>query len=362
MPISSYKKIVIKIGSNVIAGRSGKPDEELLANLVSQVSQLRQKGLEVVLVSSGAVASAREILPNLGKISPIARRQVLASVGQIRLMEQYRKLFDQHRLLCAQVLVTKEDFRDRAHFLNMKNCFHALIQQGVVPIVNENDVISVTELMFTDNDELAGLVASMLDADALLILTNVNGVYNGDPQSPDSQLIPRFTPDFQDFSKIIVTKKSEFGRGGMVTKCRNAQKVARLGISVHIASGSLPDVLLDLVGADPPGTHFLPVSQAPSTRKKWIAQSGSYTKGRVVVNEGAQQALLSGKVASLLPIGVVQLEGDFAKGDLIEIRSEAGEGLGLGLASYAATTALERIGKKNQPPIVHYDHLFLYDK
>jgi len=178
----SYNRIVIKIGSNVLTREDGLPDLERISHLVAQISEIKKQGKEVILVSSGAVASGRSLLSVSDKFDAVATRQLFASIGQVKLINTYSELFQKHNLVCAQVLVTKEDFRDRLHYLNMQNCFSILLQHNVVPVVNENDVISVTELMFTDNDELAGLIASMLKADALIILSNVDGIYNGDPK------------------------------------------------------------------------------------------------------------------------------------------------------------------------------------
>ncbi|AKQ45489.1 gamma-glutamyl kinase [Rufibacter radiotolerans] len=355
----SYNRIIVKIGSNVLAQENGMPDVARMRQLVDQVATLKKQGKEVIVVSSGAVASGRSLISIPEKTDAVSSRQLLAAIGQVKLINTYAELFQQHALLCAQVLVTKGDFRDRGHYLNMQNCFRVLLQNNVIPIVNENDVISVTELMFTDNDELAGLIASMLDADALIILSNVNGIYNGDPKNPKSVIIPEIDATFSGFSSFVSAQRSHFGRGGMITKCHMAQKVAQLGIVVHIANGKTPNVLLKLVDEKVVNTRFNP-TKATSGKKKWVAHSGMYAKGVVQVNNGAKAALVAtSKAISLLPVGVIHISGDFKKGDIVKLVDEQEKPFGVGIAQYGADKAQERLGQKNQKPLVHYDYLFL---
>src|SRR6195952_4461661 len=214
----NYHRIIIKIGSNVFTKENGLPDLERIEHLVGQIAAIKKQGKEVILVSSGAVASGRSLITISEKYDAIAARQLLASIGQVKLINTYSNLFERFNILCSQVLVTKEDFRDRMHYLNMKNCLEILLQHQVVPVVNENDVVSVTELMFTDNDELAGLIASMLNAQALIVLTNVDGIYDGDPKLPGSKVIEEVDEATPDFSSFVTSGKSQFGRGGMITK------------------------------------------------------------------------------------------------------------------------------------------------
>ncbi len=354
----SYKRIIIKIGSNVLTKDDGLPDFKRMAQLVEQISAIKKTGKEVILVSSGAVASGRSLLTVSDKFDAVATRQLFASIGQVKLINKYSELFEKHELLCAQVLVTKEDFRDRLHYLNMKNCFSILLQHNVIPIINENDVISVTELMFTDNDELAGLIASMLDADALIILSNVDGIYNGDPKDKKSEVIQEVSASMTGFSSFITTQKSQFGRGGMITKSTMAHKVAQLGIAVHIANGKKDNILLDVLNELVINTRFIPQKNA-SGKKKWLAHSENYAKGIVRINEGARLALISSKASSLLPVGILKIEEDFQKGDVIKIIDENAKQVGLGIAEYGSDKASERIGLKKQKPLVHYDYLFL---
>jgi glutamate 5-kinase len=354
-----YKKILVKVGSNVLTQADGLPDTSRMSALVSQISALKAHGVEVILVSSGAVAFGRSMVIASERNDTIAQRQLFASVGQIKLMNTYSELFEKQGLNCAQVLVTKEDFRDRRHYLNMKNCLYTLLQNQIVPIINENDVISITELMFTDNDELSGLLTSMMNLDGMFILTNVDGIYNGNPASPNAKLISVVTDQTTDFQNFIATEKSHFGRGGMVTKSNIAKRVARLGIPVHIANGKTDNILVDLMKGEKLGTLFKPQKNA-SNLKKWLAHSEGFVKGTVQINEGARQALLENKASSLLLVGILGVEGDFDKGDVVRIVGENSELLGLGISQYESERASERIGWKNQRPLVHYDYLFLY--
>lgn len=353
-----YKKIVIKVGSNVLTATEGSLDVQIIEKLVSQLVQIKQKKIDVILISSGAVASGRSIVTLTKKADSVASRQVLASVGQVKLLHTYYDFFMQKNIICSQVLVTKEDFRDKTHYFNMRNCFEALLEQNVLPIVNENDVVSVSELMFTDNDELAGLIATMLNADALIILSNVDGIYNGNPKDVDSKIIPLVDEKSIDFSKYISTEKSNFGRGGMLTKCNIARKVAKSGISVHIANGKRENILTDLLASSlgAIGTTFLPVKQASNTKKR-IAFSAS--KGKLILNNGAVEALKSLKATSLLAVGIISIEGEFNTGDIVNFTDEKHVTLGLGKVQYSSKKLNEIIGQKGLKPVIHYDFLYM---
>lgn len=352
----AYKRIVVKIGSNVLTQANGLPDQNRIAHLVDQIVTLKNQGITVIVVSSGAVASGRSMIKISEKHDAVAARQLLASIGQIKLINTYLSLFEKQDILCSQVLVTKEDFRDRKHYLNIKNCLSILLKHHVVPIVNENDVVSVTELMFTDNDELAGLVASMLEADALIILSNVDGIYNGDPKLPGSAIIEEIKRE-QSVDSFISTAKSGSGRGGMVTKLGMARKVAKLGIPVHIANGTKDNILTDLIAKKATHTYFVP-EKITSGKKKWIAHSEHSATGSVQLNEGAANALISGEARSLLPIGITKLLCEFQKGDIIRLVDEKDKLIGLGIAEYGSEKAKERIGQKGQKPLVHYNYFY----
>jgi len=350
--------IVIKIGSNVLTMEDGSPDLNRMASLVDQMVFLLEKGIKVVLVTSGAVAFGRKSLPLNPKTDAISKKQVWAAIGQIELIRHYKELFSNYGHPIAQLMVTKEDFRDRTHYLNMKNCLDGLLKNNVVPVINENDAVAVTELMFTDNDELAGLVAAMIDADSLLLLTNVDGIYKGHPSDPSSELITFVGQKMPDLSQYISTHKSSFGRGGMLTKMTMAKKSANLGIEVLIANGKKDNVLIAYFNKELNCTYFEP-GESKDNHKKWVAHSDNYSKGEVTINEGAQKALVSDKITSLLPVGILSIKGEFLKGDIIRIVDPAGTRLGLGKAEYNAKTASERIGLSGQKPLIHYDYLYI---
>ncbi len=234
------QRIVVKIGSQVLCDPEGELNREVLRALVDQVSHLADSGWQVLLVSSGAVAAGHGVSGSqLHRISdPVARKQVLAAIGQVRLMETYRSLFEQHGLTVAQVLTSKSDFQTRGHYLNMRGCIEALLTAGIVPIVNENDVVAVTELMFTDNDELAGLLAGMVKADLLCLLSTVPGVYDGDPDNPAAECLTTWDENKHQIEDIVLRGTSALGRGGMHSKLAIARKTAKLGTEVVIADGS----------------------------------------------------------------------------------------------------------------------------
>ena len=356
-----HNRIAVKIGSNVLTRADGKLDITRMSSLVDQVSTLRQQGVEVVLISSGAVASGKSELIAPRKLDTVSARQLYSAVGQAKLINRYYELFREHGLVCGQVLTTKESFSSRTHYLNQKHCMEVMLENNVIPIVNENDTISVTELMFTDNDELSGLVATMLSMDALIILSNIDGIYNGNPTDPTSEVIKEWSGNTLDPTSFISTNKSSFGRGGMLTKCNTARKVADEGITVYIANGKKDNILLSLLSEDNDivCTRFIPSDKVPSSMKKWIAHSEGFAKGIVRINAGAEQALFREQATSLLFVGIDTIEGDFEKDDIIRIYNEQGNYIGIGSSSYDARTASTLIGQKAQRPLIHYDHLCL---
>ena len=356
-----YKKITVKIGSNVLTKPDGMLNIAQIAHLVDQIAYLRKRGVEVVLVSSGAVAAGRASVKLKKKIDTVSQRQLWSALGQVKLINRYADFFGEHGLVCAQVLTAKENFSDRMHYLNMKNCFTTLLEHDVVPIVNENDTISVTELMFTDNDELSGLIASIVDSEALILLTNVDGVYSDHPKNKDAELIERIELDDTKSEEGISTERSDFGRGGMLTKHRIARKVASSGVGVHIANGMTKNVLIDLMNieSDFKHTYFVPNPKTTSSVKKWIAYSDDFAKGEVVVNKGASAALCSDKAVSLLPSGIVKVIAKFKKDDLIRIVDEQAKVIGIGRASYSSDKIeIEKLSEK-QKPTIHYDYLYI---
>jgi glutamate 5-kinase len=254
--------------------------------------------------------------------------------------------------------VTKESFRTRQHYLNIKNCLDGLLKTTVSPVINENDVVSITELMFTDNDELSGLVASMISVESLLLLSNVDGIFTAHPSEPGAKLIKEYIDNTINLEDAVSDTKSEFGRGGMLSKANTAKKIAGLGIDVHIGNGTKNNIIKALLNRET-GTFFKAKKHNISPIKKWVAQSGDFSKAYIVINQGAKEALLSPKVTSLLPIGVVSIKGSFKKGDVINIVDEEKNTIGLGKVAYDSEEAINYIGERERCPLVHYNYLVL---
>ena len=359
-----YKKITVKIGSNVLTKPDGTLNVSRIAHLVDQIAFLRKNGVEVVVVSSGAVASGRAVIEPCKKTDNVSKRQLWAALGQVKLISRYSDFFNEHGLICAQVLTTKENFSSRGHYLNMKNCFSVLLENNVIPIVNENDTISVTELMFTDNDELSGLIASMVNSDALILLSNVDGVFTEHPKSNNAKLVERINFSDKEPENGISSESSGFGRGGMITKFKIAQKVAGDGIGVHVANGTRENVLIDLmdIEKDLKHTWFVPNKRTANGIKKWIGYSDDFATGEVVINSGAVIALDSDKAVSLLPVGIIKISAEFKKGDLIRIIDESGKLIGVGKASYGSVKVDTEKNSEKHKPLVHYDYLYLENK
>jgi len=357
------KRIVIKIGSNVLTRPDGTLDVTRISSLVDQVQAIRADGAQVLLVSSGAVACGRSLLGRGGaahKLDPVEQRQLFSAVGQVRLIGLYSRLFQDWNTTVGQVLTMKESFSTRREYVNQRACMEVMLANDVVPIINENDTVSVTELMFTDNDELSGLVASMMDADTLMILSNVDGIYDGPPSDPASKVIAKVHPG-EDISGGIGAQKSGFGRGGMRSKYAIATHAAEEGIRVLIANGKREGIVKDLYFGVPGTvcTEFVPVQGGVSSVKKWIAHSSGFAKGTVTVNAAACEALCGEQAVSLLPVGVVSVQGDFEEGDIIGILDPAGTQFAVGRSAYSASQAREVIGRHDCRPLVHYDYLCL---
>ena len=357
------KRIAIKIGSNVLTRSDGTLDLTNLSSLVDQIAELHRKGIEIILISSGAVASGRSEISVKGKLDDVSARQLYSAVGQAKLINHYYDFFREHKIACGQVLTTKESLSTRRHYLNQKNCVSVMLENKVIPILNENDTISVTELMFTDNDELSGMIAAMMDAEVLIILSNIDGVYNGSPSDPASEVI-RIIDQEKEVADYIQENHSTFGRGGMLTKYRIARKVASEGIEVIIANGRRKNILPDIIEnkKDTIYTRFVASPKSSSSIKKWIAHSDSFAKGEIHINALATQALLGKQAVSLLPVGIVQVTGHFEKDDIVKILDEKKQLIGVGKSSFDSEKTTELIGKKGSKPIIHYDYLYLLPK
>ncbi len=354
------KRIAIKIGSNVLTRANGTLDITRMSALVDQLAFLHKQGVQLVVISSGAVASGRSELNLNKKLDSVEQRQLFSAVGQAKLINRYYELFREHGISVGQVLTTKENFGTRRHYLNQRNCMRVMLENNVIPIVNENDTISVSELMFTDNDELSGMIASMMNVQKLIILSNIDGIYNGSPSDKDSKVIPTISKD-DYIDTYIQASKSTFGRGGMLTKTTIARKIAEEGIEVIIANGTTEDILIKLCTQPHTTicTRFIPSNSNVSSVKKWIAHSEGFAKGAIYINENAEKALCGANAVSLLPIGVERIEGDFEKDDIVQIIGHKQTLLGVGKTQIDSEKARNLIGKKGQKPIIHYDYLYL---
>lgn len=355
------KTIVIKIGTQSILSKQGTVLLDTIANLVEQIVQVQRDNARVILVSSGAVGSGRGIVHELFGHeygSSMVEKQLLASIGQPELMHIYARLFKQHHMLAAQVLLTKQDFHTRQHYLNIGRLLREVMQHAnIIPIINENDSVAVEELMFTDNDELAGLLAAQLNADKLILLTSVQGVYAGNPEDPNAKLISVIRPT--DKYQVSTSGKSALGRGGMHSKLAIAHKLAHLGITTHIAHAGTPNIILKIMQDAAVGTTILPAKKKSST-KRWMAFGLSKNQGSIYVNQCLYQLLVQAKqVTSILPVGIEKIVGDFQKGDLIDILSPQGKKIGMGTARYGADKLQEYCGQQHKPVFIHYDRLYV---
>lgn len=329
--LNQARRIVVKMGTNVIMGSEGLPALSRLYAIMESVAQLRRQGKEVILVSSGAIGLGSQALNLEGKPRTLELKQACAAVGQGRLMSLYQEGFGRLGLQAAQVLLTEDDFGHRARFLNLRNTLEKLLELGVVPIINENDTVSTAELestdgtwkrpIFGDNDKLSALVASGMDADLLMILSDVDGLYTGNPQKdPEAKLIP-LVEAMSDEIAGFADGQSSRGRGGMASKLAAVRVATEAGTRVIIASGAAHGILGRILNGEAAGTLFLAKARIKG-KKRWIAHA-SHITGRLRVNEGAEEALRGGK-ASLLAAGVIALEGEFHIDDVVSIANEAG--------------------------------------
>jgi glutamate 5-kinase len=343
----------------------GVLDIERLENLVDQIIELKKMGYNILLVSSGAVATGRGATQNIKlKFQNIVEeRQILASIGQSRLIEIYNQILKKKGFISAQVLLTKEDFRLRSHYLNTYNFLQGLVKNvNVLPIINENDVTSINELMFTDNDELSALIAIQMHVKQLIILTSVEGVYDQNPKHPDAKMISTLDLNMEESWPKIATDKSLYGRGGMLSKLAAARKAAHFGVQTHIANAGIPDVITRLVHHhEPLGTTIVPYKQQKGI-KRWLVHTPSSKLPAVVVNEGLSQILeKKEKAVSILPVGITSIIGEFEKGDLVSIKNNHDKTLGLGVAGYNSQALNLVLGQKDQKVFIHYNKISMLE-
>jgi glutamate 5-kinase len=336
---SLYHRVVVKLGTLLLTAGTHRLDLEVMASLVGQVARLHEEGREVILVSSGAIAAGRHKLKLFKDRRDIPTRQVLAAVGQSSLMHAYEQLFSWHGITVAQALLTKADMADRSGYLNARNTLLSLLELGVVPIVNENDVVAVDEIKeakFGDNDNLSAMVANMVDADLLVLLGEVPGLFTADPHlDPGAQLIPRVEKIDEAIEHLARDSSTPYGTGGMLTKLEAAKLATNSGAAVVIASGREPQVLLRLVQGEPLGTFFPPATTKLESRKRWML-SGLARRGKLMVDEGAVTAIKK-KNKSLLPAGVKEVSGSFQRGDIVDIVDAQNRWIACGITNYSSS-------------------------
>jgi glutamate 5-kinase len=360
----------VKIGSRVLTSKGEGLDFEVIDDLVEQISNLTRAGKEVLVVSSGAVAAGIKELRLRDLPRAIAQKQAVAAVGQSHLIWAYERAFKQHRQRVAQVLLTHEDLRQRARYLNARNTLLTLIRLGAIPVINENDTVSVEEINFGDNDTLSAMVADLVQADILLILTDIDGLYTADPHTDATA---QFLPEIPHITAAVeamggLTHHS-LARGGMLTKIQAAKKLAVGGIPTIIANGFRPSIVTSLIAGEPLGTLFHPERRLWRGRKRWIVTT-LRPRGSLTVDDGAKAAIVS-KGKSLLPSGVLSVEGKFEFGDLVRCCDQTGDEFARGLVNYPErdlrlikglhTSKIElALGHKYCDEVIHRDNLVIW--
>ncbi|HSA06359.1 MAG TPA: glutamate 5-kinase [Candidatus Gastranaerophilales bacterium] len=353
--IKNSKRIVFKLGTNIITNECGNIALSRVYSLIESIAKLKEENKEIILVTSGAVGMGAKILGNPRNHDPISLKQACAAVGQGRLMQFYEEALEKFNIKTAQILLTADDFSKRKKYLSVRNTLNTLLALDVIPIINENDVISTSELecykednvavCFGDNDKLSALVASKLDADILVILSDVDGLYNGNPKVEKNlkmiSIVEEITPEIESFC----FSASKGGRGGMKTKIEAAKIAAHSGSMVVIANGKDANIIKKIFNSEDVGTLFLSVEQL-SGRKKWIAFATNISS-YIMVNEGAKKALIE-KKASLMPIGIIQIKNSFKKGDVIGIIDENNQEFAKGITNYSSKECKNVIGKNSE--------------
>jgi len=367
--LQQASRIVVKVGSSLVTNEGKGLDEQAIGHWCEQLAVLVKQGREVIMVSSGAVAEGMKRLGWASRPKGINELQAAAAVGQMGLVQMYESKLRESQIGSAQVLLTHADLADRERYLNARSTLLTLLQLGVVPVINENDTVVNDEIKFGDNDTLGALVANLVEADVLIILTDQKGLYTADPRrDPSATFVHAARSGDPELERMAGGAGSGIGKGGMITKILAAKRAAGSGASTLIAWGREPDVLLRLVKGEPIGTWLLAQTPKSQARKRWMADH-LQLKGAVVVDDGAMTKLIQdGK--SLLPVGMVSVDGDFARGDVIAIRSLTGLEIARGLANYASAEArlicrkpsaeFERLlGYAAEPEMVHRTNLVL---
>jgi glutamate 5-kinase len=369
-PVASGGRIVVKVGSSLVTNDGQGIDIEAVNQWCKQIAMLRQRGTQVVLVSSGSIAEGMARLGWKKRPAEMHELQAAAAVGQMGLAQAYEGAFAAHGLKTAQVLLTHEDLADRLRYLNARSTLLALLRLGIVPVVNENDTVSTDEIKLGDNDTLGALVTNLVDADALVILTDQNGLYNKDPRhNPDATLISQAQADDAALVNMAGGAGSHIGKGGMLTKVLAAQRAAKSGAATIIASGREADVLVRLANGESIGTCLLASQPMWSSRKQWMADH-LRLRGRLILDAGAVKALVQdGK--SLLPVGVRAVEGTFETGDLVACITPEGQECARGLINYPSSDTRRIMGKPSsqiaailgemtESELIHRDNLVVF--
>ncbi|MFY9943742.1 MAG: glutamate 5-kinase [Desulfobacterales bacterium] len=362
------KRIVIKVGSNVLTEDNGLNLRALHA-ISHQISQLSNRGLEIILVSSGAMASGMKKVGLSRRPEAIPERQAIAAVGQATLIREYEKAFEKDNRKVAQILLTSDGLANRKRHLNARNTINTLLDWQIIPIVNENDTVMVQEIQFGDNDNLAAMITLLMNADILINLTDIDGLYDKDPRcNRDAALIPQVSTFSRDIEKFASDIPGALGTGGMLSKIKAARKLTTAGVPMVIARGEKPDILLALFAGETHGTFFVPKQEKLASRKCWIGFNLK-PQGALQVDAGAQEAVLH-KGKSLLPSGIVAVEGEFGIGAPVEFKRGNGDVLGIGLVNYNSADIRKIMGLRSNriksvlgykpyDEVIHRDNLAL---
>lgn len=341
------KTVVVKLGTSVLTGGSLALNKAHMVELVRQCAELKKLGHSVVMVSSGAIAAGREHLGYPALPNSMASKQLLAAVGQSQLIQVWESLFAIYGLKIGQMLLTRADLEDRERFLNARDTINALVENDIIPVVNENDAVATSEIKVGDNDNLSALVGILCGADKLLLLTDQRGLFTADPRKdPNAELIREVTTIDETLRKIAGGSGTTLGTGGMATKLQAADIARRAGIEVIIAAGSAENVVFDSLSDTPQGTRFLPLPEALENRKRWIL-AGPAATGNIVIDAGAVNAVI-GKGSSLLAKGVVKVSGRFARGEVVRVTTKDGALVAKGICGYSDTDLAKIAGKHSK--------------
>ncbi|ELQ2336835.1 glutamate 5-kinase [Vibrio vulnificus] len=354
---SQPKTIVVKLGTSVLTGGTLALDRAHMVELARQCAELKKQGHSVVVVSSGAIAAGREHLGYPALPNAMASKQLLAAVGQSQLIQTWESLFALYGIKIGQMLLTRADLEDRERFLNARDTINALVDNGIIPVVNENDAVATSEIKVGDNDNLSALVGILCGADKLLLLTDQKGLYTADPRKdPNAELIKEVKVIDDTLRKIAGGSGTTLGTGGMATKLQAADIARRAGIEVIIAAGRGQNVIFDALSPVPQGTRFLPCEEALENRKRWIL-AGPAASGDIVIDQGAVKAVVE-KGSSLLAKGVTKVLGEFSRGEVVRVTDAQGHLVARGIASYSSQDMAKIAGKHSKDiiSILGYDY------